>query len=435
MLRHLRYVLLIAILFCVFGSFKLLPFADMRGFHVKDIGNVLIWFGIARCFFTSTRKYNWSTLHNIFTLFIIAYLLLVLTQVSLAAFFYNQSMLSGLIRVRDQFFYGSFFLFLLLIDTRQHADMLMRFLFALSLILICLALINHFGPTIYYKDFKLIKDADIRSGVRRAVFPGVSIILAAGLWHLVLYIKDRKASIWSLVFFLITYAAVIFRQTRGRIIALTITVIIILFSQKRYIVLAGLTLVMVSSSALLGLTTGKNILFNQFALAYENYAQETGTWAARMIQIEVDWEIIRNHLFLGSGGLVVRDTEEQRVTNEMRWASGGADLGYMSWLKYFGLSGALWMVSFVTIFYIKLVKLLKEAETDRVMAYYAGYMFTYILIAEVTLDSFYRPAGIVLLCMTLALLVNSEGAQTEPEDSLSAECQLTETNSTPITVT
>ena len=326
-------------------------------------------------------------------------------QVSLAAMLYDQSLLSGLIRTRDQLYYGSFLFFLLLVNRRENADRLMNLLTILSIILICLCLVNYFGPTIFYH--KSAEGSGIRSGIIRALVPGVSIILFAGLWHLVRYMNDKKATIWSLLFFLLAYAAVIFRQTRGRIIALTITVFLMLIIKKKYKLLVGLTCIVILVSALFATTLGQNILFNQFGLAHKEYTEKSGNWGARVKQAEFAWEIIKQHPFTGSGGLLIRDVPKERATGEMRWIAAGADLGYINWIKYFGLPGILWMMFFIVIFYKKLWTLLQKSTTDMVMANFAGFMFTYILIAEVTLDSFYRPSGILLLCVTLAMLLNS----------------------------
>lgn len=418
-MKNAKYFLVLLIFFCVFNSFRLLPVTDVSGgFHLKDVGNVLIWLGILWSVLSSKRQNDLSKLNNILSWFIFAYLQLVLIQASLASMIYEQSLLSGLIRARDQFYYGSFFLFLVLIETRQDAEMLMKFLTGLSLILICLALINYFGPTIFHH--KMAVESGIRSGIKRAFIPGISIILVTGLWHLVYYMNQNKSSIWSLLFFILFYAMVVFRQTRGRVIALTITVLIVLFTKKRYKLFAGFACTLLISATLLSVTMEKNIFFTQFGLAYENYKQKSGTWGARVVQIEAAWEIIKQHPFFGSGGLVIREGAGE-VTYEMRWAAYGADLGYTNFLKYFGGTGFLWMILFISVFYARFFSLVKKPETDRVMANFSVYMFTYILIAEITLDSFYRPHGIIILCLTLAILVNSDGTLAKSENILAVE--------------
>ena len=287
----------------------------------------------------------------------------------------------------------------------------MNLLTILSMVLICLALINYFGPTIFHG--KNAYDISLRSGIRRAIVPGVSIISFAGVWQLARYLSDDKTGIWSFFFFLLSYAAVVFRQTRGRVIALTITVFLMLFSRKKYKLLVALTCVVITFSALFSTSVGQNILFNQFGLAYKEYTEKSGNWGARLEQIKFDRKVIKRHPFLGSGGLVIRDVPNERLKRQMRWIGYGADLGYVNFIKYFGLLGVLWMLFFIVTFYKKLWTLLQNPRTDRVMAYFAGFMFTYILIAEVTLDSFYRPSRILLLCLTLSILLNSKGSLDE----------------------
>ena len=218
----LKHYLIAIIFFCVSDCFYLTPYINVAGkFHIFDVGNFLIWSGIICHLFSQKNRQNLTKLNNLFTWFILAYIMFIFLQVSFANMFYNQSMLSGLIRVRDQFYYGSFILFLLIIDTRQDANRLMNALTVLSIIAIVLFLINYFWFTIFYHQWA--KDESLRSGIRRAFIPGIDIILLTGLWHLLKYLINIRATVWSLIFFIISYAVVIFRQTRGRIIALTIT--------------------------------------------------------------------------------------------------------------------------------------------------------------------------------------------------------------------
>ena len=403
----MKHYLIALIFFCVNGGFHLTPYTNVAGkFHMHDVGNFLIWSGIIYHVIFQKSIQNLSKLNNLFTWFILFYILFVFLQVALANMFYGQSMLSGLIRVREQFYYGSFILFLLIIDTRQDANRLMNVLTVLSIIAIVLCLINYFGPTILHH--KWAKNENLRSGIIRSYVPGISIILLTGLWHLTKYLIDAKATTWSLIFSIISYAVVIFAQTRGRIIAITITLVIILITQKKYKLFAGLSFLIVFFFILIGLSKYNNIISNLFTTAYQDVTQKTGTWEARLIQIREGWKILKKHPFIGSGGLVIRQTKEGKVTNEMMWANAGADLGYTSWIKYFGVPGILWMISFIGFFYWKLNKILATTGTDKLMAGFAGYMFTYIIIAEITLDSFYRPHGIIKLCLTLSFLQHAE---------------------------
>ncbi|MHA2400952.1 MAG: O-antigen ligase family protein, partial [Promethearchaeota archaeon] len=280
--------------------------------------------GLFKYIFDKKGGHDLSKLVNVFTIFIFIYFLLVLLQASLASMFYSQSIIDGLIRTRNQLYYGSFFLFLLLFDKRENADRFMSFMTILSISLICLALINYFGPIIFHHS--MAEGWGERSGIKRAVFPGISIVLAVGLWHFVKYLIDNRTSIWSFLFFLLAYAAVVFRQTRGQIIALSMTIIIVLFTQKKLKLIAGLGVTFIIFSGILSVTMEENILLNPFSLAYEDIKENKGTVMGRMEQVKADWELIKKHPFVGSGGLVIRVREDKKVSNEMRHATYGADL-------------------------------------------------------------------------------------------------------------
>jgi hypothetical protein len=286
----------------------------------------------------------------------------------------------------------------------------MNWLTVLSVVLIAVALINYLGPTILHH--KWAEGHGVRSGITRALVPGLGIILFTGLWHLVRYVEENKPSLWPLAYFLLTYGLVIFRQTRGRIIALTAAVVLLLFNHRRFKLLGGMVVLIAIVTAPLSLIMEKNIILDLFGQAYEDMAENTGTWRARKLQIEDDWEVFKEHPYFGNGGIVLRLGGETgvRKTGEVVFAAYGADLGYMHWLKFFGITGVVWMVLFIAMFYSRLVRIMKYPDTDKVMAKFSGYLFTYMVIAEVTLDFFTGPSGILMMCMTVAIMLNSSGA-------------------------
>lgn len=396
------------ILFCTFDSFYLIPFYHVAGvFNINDVGIALIWIGLIAKLL-SAKKGALSKLNNTYTWLIFVYLLFIAMQASFASINYGQNILDGLIRARLQLYYGSFFLFLFIFDTRKNLDRIMALLAVVSIILICLALVNYFGPIIFYHQWAEGHGSE-RSGIKRALMPGIGVILFAGFWYFIRYLNEKRASIWPFIFFLLSYAAVIFKQTRGRIISLSITIIIVLIAKRKFKVFGTLAFVIILSGIIMNVTMENSILVNPFSSAYEETRQDTGTWGARQKQIELDWEIIKEHPFVGNGGMVLRQGSVT-VSQGVAFAGYGGDLGYMHFIKFFGAAGLIWLIIFILVFYVNLKKSRRDPETDKVMADFAGYMFIYMLIAEVTLDFFRDPQGILLLCMTLSILLNSRGA-------------------------
>lgn len=401
-------LIIIFILFFAYDSFYLLPFYHMKGvFRLQDVGLLLIGGITLKFIFYPPHTYSFSKLRNPFTWLILIYLLMVLFQISFASMFYHQSLVSGFIAARHQFYYLSFFIFLFMIDGKEDVESLFSALSFLSIILLLISLINYFGPTIFYH--KWAEGHNERSGIVRAYIPGISIMGAVGLWCFTKYMHEQRPAISNLLIFLLIYSAIIFRQTRGMILAFTLVVGLALLVHRKITILLFLSFSSLIAILILNHFMEENILINVFASAFEDVAERSGTWSARIDQVKGNWVIIKQHLFFGNGGLVLRDVGGGLNINFHRFAAYGADLGYMSFFKYFGIVGLIWLLFFIFRFYIYIFNFFKFSEHDRVSFYFAVYMFTYIVIAEVTLDSFYRVEGIVILCLILSILLSSAG--------------------------
>jgi hypothetical protein len=81
-------------------------------FNVTDVGNALIWVGVLFAFsFSVDRKDFWNPI----TLLIVSYVFFVSFTIVLAHFNYGQSFFDGLVAVRHQFYYLTFFLYLVIL--------------------------------------------------------------------------------------------------------------------------------------------------------------------------------------------------------------------------------------------------------------------------------------------------------------------------------
>ena len=398
----MRYALIIFVIFCANQSFRLLPVYNIPGvFNVSDVG--LCVMGLTLIWYIVIKQHSLAPLNNVFTWMFGLYLVLVLMQAAFASINFGQSLLDGLVIARHQFYYLSYPFFLVLLDTREKVYIFMRWLSIFCAVLILLGVVNYFGLTVYHHEHA--EGHGVRAGIVRAFFPGVSLILFAGFWQLVRYAKGVQPSLWMLGYFLMAYGAVLLRQTRGRILALTIVVIALLVGQRRYKMLGALVLGFAVLAISLSLVYEQNILTNPFLQAYEDVSKSEGTWAAREEQIRLNWDIIWENMYVGNGGLVVRESAITWKSTSGTWFAGyGADLGYMSFLKFFGIPGVLWMILLFAIFAVHLRRALVATDADWVMVRFCGYTGLYMLIAEVTLDFFTIPVGILPMCLTVAML-------------------------------
>lgn len=327
--------------------------------------------------------------------------------------YYGQPLTDSVIAIRHQLYYLVFFLFLITLNTRENVNQFMRIMTILSLVLIGMAVINYLGFNLFHH--KWAEGHGERAGITRAFIPGMEILVTVGVWHIVRYLEENQHSNHSsLALFLIVYAAVLFRQTRMYILSLSIIVVILLVNKRRFKTLAGLSVCSLIVGALFTVlnTSGENIVLSSFQSAYEDVKNEEGTWRSRMDLIRYNLEIIKEHPYLGNGGLQIRAAKESGSL-ELQDAAYGGDLGYIHVIKFLGIPGLIWMVSLIIVYYSNLVVILKNPNVDIVMAKFSGYLFTLILIAAITMNFFQDPTRLLFLCLAMAILVNAVETDSE----------------------
>lgn len=392
------YAYLFLVIALAHNLFSLFPVIHMPGmFRVSDFGIALIGLGLL---YYLLRSRDVRRLLNFFSWYIFLYLLLVGTQASLASFKYSQSILDGLIAGRHQFYYLSFLLFLLALNDTEKIRKFMGALTLAALALIIASIINYFEPTLFYHD----KAEEIRAGIVRAFIPGMGILVVTAIWQLSKYVQENRVITPSLWIFLALYGGIIFRQTRGRIIAVAAVVALMLLAHRRFKTLISFCFILLALVSILTLGAEKNLLLNAFETTYTELTQGGGSWKARVYQVETSWDVVRENFWTGSGGLVIRGTPQG--WGSLRNVAYAADLGYWVWLKFFGFPGMVLLSLIIFGFYRRVLKATPRGEESQIVLF-ASYHFTCILISMVTLAYFTSPPGIVMLCLTWAVLVNA----------------------------
>ncbi|WP_132971989.1 O-antigen ligase family protein [Thiogranum longum] len=399
------------------------------GTRTLDAGLVIILLGLVY-YALKLRRSTAQPLANFFSWYVFFYLLLVVVQVAVASLNYSQSILDGFIAARHQLYYLSFPVFLLGLNDLQKVETFMKAFTGLAIVLIVISLVNYSGFTMFYH--QRAEGHGVRSGIVRAFIPAMSIMVMAALWEFWAYLRDNRRFSIHLASFMIVYGAIIFRQTRGRIIAVTLTLVLMLIAKRRFKLLAGGAVLLVLGLGIQMLVGSESILLNTFESAYSDVAQGEGTWSTRMKQIQSSWNVFMDNFMTGSGGLVIRQQEGG-------WAGWGdlltvafnADLGYWTWLKFFGYPGIVFLLALVLVFYR--YALLCGSHGERAyIGQFAAYHFTCILISMVTINYLTHPAGIVLLCLTMAIVVRAAKAEetslAEPEAEIPAERKISPWN-------
>lgn len=409
------HVYLLLIIALANDMFNLLP-GDTRagGARTLDIGLLLIALGLIYYVY---RRVDLRPLSNFFTWWVVFYLALIGVQVSLASILYSQSIMDGIITARHQLYYLSFPIFLFALNDLKKVQTFMKMFGVLAIILIVVSLINYSGFTMFYH--QRAEGQGVRSGIVRAYLPALSVLVMAALWQFWAYLKDKRLFTADLVMFLIIFGGVVFRQTRGRIIAVSLTIILMLLAKRRYkLLVAGATLLVVGlvGQSLLG---EESILLNTFESAYTDVAHGEGTWHDRMLQMQASWDVFVNNFVTGSGGLVIRQGEGGWAGwGDLKDVAFNADLGYWTWLKFFGYPGIVFLIALVLGFYWNVLRCGNWGERGH-LGRFAAYHFTCVLISMVTINYLTKPEGITLLCLTWAVLVRA--AQAEAEDTSSSE--------------
>ena len=409
--NRLVYAYLLLIVTMVHDLFHLSALSWVgHAFKPMDLGLILIGGGLAY-YVLGLRQIK--PLANFFTWWVIFYLLFIMVQVTIAAFKYSQPIVDGILQARHQFYYLSFPLFILALDDLQKVGIFMKALSALVVVIAISSIINYFGPTLY--DHERAEGWGVRGGVVRAYVPAMSLLVMAAVWQFWAYLKDHRLFKGSLITFLLLYGTVVFRQTRGRLIALTMTLLLMLVFKRRYGLLVAGVGVSLLGVALQGFLGDQSIVLNLAESAYTDISQTEGTWAGRMRQIQESWHVFTDNILTGSGGLVLRsETGHMDGWGDLFHVAFRTDLGYWTWLKFFGFPGILLLMVLLFAFYWYVLRCGTLGERGY-FGQFAAYHFTCVLISMVTIPYMTNAADIVVLCLTWAVLVTaaSESRDTE----------------------
>jgi len=413
------YLCLLLIVACAANLFYLVPFWHIPGsFSVSDIGLLLI----ALCLvYYVVIKGRLRPLRHPFSLYIYVYLLLILVEAALAAPRYHQSVLDGLIIARHQLYYLFFPVLLMALDTHQKLERFLNLLVWVGVVLVLLSIINYSGVILYH--FKWAEGQGVRSGITRAFIPGMAIIVLGVLWQFNRYLQTRNAYDSSLKWFLILLFGVFFRQTRSRILATVSVIGLMLYRNRRFRQLAVLLLLIIMGAGVLAYTKYSDVAVELAQNTYKDITSGQGTVGARLQQVEGDIAIIKQYPVLGSGGLLIRQTTPSALNSSstLYAIAYGADLGYMSWFKYYGFAGLLLLFYQWGIFFGLRRRTRRLDGPNRQYADFAAYHYLAILISALTLNYFTDPSGVVLLTTTWAILAFAAEKATVPTRQLAAE--------------
>lgn len=406
-----KYCYLFLIIFFANHTFFLTPFSHIAGkINSSDFGLALIFGGL----FYKLLSDDIRKCFNKIAVLIICYLLFVLIHVSLATINYQQGILDGLIIARHQFYYLSFFVFILFFNSTDEVRTFLDILSLFGLIIILLSVYNYFIPGVFFT--KWTHGWGMRFGIKRAFIPSMGFIGFVTLWEVAKWVsKDRFLTIntFSSVGMICSH---IFRMSRMRLIGLTIAISAGLLLKKTKLrillilcVLAILVFILFAQSL-----PQKNIVSKLYSSAVSDVVNKKGTWKARQPQLWAAFSEFLRHPVIGSGAFLLRfspNADGRRISNIRKYAilSANSDLGYPFWLRDFGIIGLLGLSTFYFLILknsFRIYSYFPSYSNKQILVFFVITEVINIIISGITLNYFTRAEGIILLCFISSIIYN-----------------------------
>lgn len=250
----------------------------------------------------------------------------------------------------------------------------------------------------------------MRSGIVRGFLPGMDIISFSLIWIFTKWNSSKKAQIQNVSTIIVLTAAHFFRQSRMRIISVFLTIVVSLVAKKKWLHICALSFLFIIATSILSYTMKENIIFDIFLSAYNEFTTESGTWAPRIKQIKTSLNEFMNHPLFGSGVSAIRsvsDNFSSLLHIKLQEISYKHDLGYIHFLKSYGLVGALWFLLFfgIQILMCYKTKRYTSYEDTIVIDFCLNYIF-FVLISFITLNQLMFPQRIVLICLNASFIAS-----------------------------
>ncbi|MEH6591229.1 MAG: hypothetical protein V7746_13305 [Halioglobus sp.] len=394
----MRNFLLFLIFLCANSVFFLVPGTHIKGvFRVSDIGLALV-LGMLVYYLSKERRPG--IIFNKIGLMIFFYLFMVLMHIAVVSINYNQSVGSSFIAARHQLYYLSYFVFLLALNTEVKAESFMRLMTIVAIGVFILSIINYFGFTLFYHE-QWSEGHGSRSGIKRAYIPGMEVIGMAFFWQLSKFIVEPRRNVSNALYALLLFSAILFRQTRGRIVTHAATAGWMMIREKKFLLFGlsgGAVLFLGMAFTLVG---GQDLVTSSVGSVVEEVSSGEGTWGARLVTLQTSLEIFREHPLIGGGTHLIRQSVGFASSGMLQAAYQG-DLGYPHWLKNYGLLGVIWLIAIMAMTFSALKKRI-QSEPSNALTLFSRYQFVQIIIGGMTINYWLTKEGVLLVCLVLAL--------------------------------
>jgi hypothetical protein len=365
-------------------------------FNTSDIGLFIL---AASLFFTFLMTPEKRIIRNSISLLIVFQLLFCLFHIYFVVLKYNYSLFNSIVASRSFLYYCSFFLFLLLLDTRRKAVNTLN----------ALNVINYFGPTVFHHEWAAGHNA--RAGVKRAFIPGMSILSMTAVWSFAcMYASGFAKMSWNIQS--MTYiAGHIFRQSRMRLFGVLLCLLAMGFYQRRFFMLVVALGMVGLSSLILQEVLEVDLLGQNVTLTVEDVTKSKGTFRSRMAFIQEAFKEYMESPIVGTGGSAIRafrgayEGVDRQQLQLFHILGKQTDIGILNWVKDFGLVGLAWVITFFTHLSRLALRALRDPAEDRRLALFCAFFLFFVMATSLTLEHLINAETIPPVMFVSAILV------------------------------
>ncbi len=419
-------ILIPFIFLCAYNFFDVLPFGHIEGsFNTIDVGIAVI---VLTLIFYVAGSLESRLVNNAFALLVTLLLFLVVMHAGIASIKYGQSIFQGAVASRNYFYYLTFFLFLIMMKTPRQFIEVMKILNVLATIAVVLGVANYFGPVFLHH--KWAEGHYERAGIVRAYLPGMQLISYCAIWSFCNLFVSGFTQLKSDAYSFFFLAAHVFRQSRMRLMGVVLILGALMLYQRKFTQIAIVLFMVIAGTVIMDVVMEKNIIMAQIELTEEEAGSKHGSWSGREQQVEFDIEAFLESPLIGASSSALRSNPEayygKTLTEIYHLVSLAAqsDLGYVKWLKHFGIVGIVWLLMlYMKMFAYCRANIRTSAPEEYPLALFTASYFAFIVITGVTLNHWAMPNLAILLCFIMAANVrlylhNTDKTRKKQEEGL-----------------
>ena len=416
---------MILLLFIVYEGFLILPekmVVHPGVFRMSD--SILLIIPLFFFFFSKSVIGSFNRFREESFLILSACALVFLSPL-MAWCFFDQPYLTGLLLMRHNLCYLIFFMFVLLLRSRDQLDNFLRLLTFLLGVYIVILLVTKYFPTLglvrFREGYYGQEGRLMRFGENRLYFPyaNVAVLLycftLAGILH-----PPRKMSILrktsALVFILIFLFAILSTFIRMLFVSLLFTTVFALFTSNRRMLrnmAIALTIVIICLEGLAVAVSQRGIPFieesklGKIILQSGKLPPDTG----RMFQVSMYMNNFIKSPLTGVGTIKSGITHNEIIRTYRKYGFFNAtDIGYLKMAAESGLIGIAWVAWFYSYLYRRGKETMKRAIAlgDEPMAEAVArglrYFLIYLAISGLTFPHFVYFSFIPAIVLALAIM-------------------------------